>query len=186
MRLAQAGHLLAQVMSTNVKGLVVGELPWLSSSGVDGGQRILVREVLVEARRAEILANVLLGLVNASAIPLCVPLEFSSSGPLATGHSGSQRLDAGHGGRPRNGSRRWMPLVRHQGHVAQPQILPESFIVGENKGLVLLDRPAQRTAELVALETAESCRSRKSSARRARCCAETHRRCREARSCPKP
>ena len=67
----------------------------------------------------------------------------------------------------------------------KPKVLAEAFVVCEEKRLVFLDRPAERTAEHVALELRNRRRDRRSSARRARCCAGIRRRCRGAGSCPR-
>src|SRR2546429_9724073 len=42
--------------------------------------------------------------------------------------------------------------VRHQGHPAESQVLPEAFIVSEEECLALDDRSAKRTAEYAALK----------------------------------
>ena len=86
-----------------------------------------------------------MGLLKASAMPLAVPLELSSSGPLAMGHKREQRLDAGDGRGAGSG-------VRHEGEIAETELLAEAFVVAEEKRFVLLDRAAERTAEHVALE----------------------------------
>ena len=65
--------------------------------------------------------------------------------PIGHGPQAQQGLNAGDGGRPRGG-------VGHQRHIAQAEHLPVAFVVGEQEGLVLLDRPAQRSPELIALE----------------------------------
>ena len=40
--------------------------------------------------------------------------------------------------------------IRHERNVAQAEHLPESFVVPKKECLVLLDRPAQRSSELIA------------------------------------
>ncbi len=43
-------------------------------------------------------------------------------------------------------------VVRHQCDCAQSPVLPEAFVVAEEKELVVANGPAERAAELVALE----------------------------------
>ena len=70
------------------------------------------------------------------------------SGPFCTGHKREQRLatlgmvDVAAGG-----------IVRNQRHIAQAQMLAESFVVRRTRRVLsFLNRPSQRAAEFVALE----------------------------------
>src|SRR5260370_36264100 len=56
-----------------------------------------------------------------------------------------KRLNARHGCRPRS-------RVRHEGCGRLMQVLPEPFVVAEEKRLVLLDRPSPGSTKLVQLE----------------------------------
>src|SRR5260370_3664267 len=56
-----------------------------------------------------------------------------------------KRLNARHGCRPRS-------RVRHEGCGRMMQVLPEPFVVAEEKRLVLLDRPSRGSTKLVPLK----------------------------------
>src|SRR5260370_19244576 len=112
---------------------------------VNSRERIPVRKDLVEPGGSKVLANMLHRIRE----------RF---GDTARRSRGSQKIRAvGHqpqsqewrdtcnGAGPRQG-------IGHEREVAQPQILPEAFVISEQEGLVFPQGPAQRSAEDIALK----------------------------------
>ena len=86
-----------------------------------------------------------MGLVKASAMPLAVPLELNSSGPLAMGQSassGSSMLATACGAVT-------CTLSGTRVRSLKPELLAEAFVIAEEKRFVLLDRASERSAELL-------------------------------------
>src|SRR3984957_18145667 len=111
-------------------------------------ERVFVGNVPVDAGHAEILGGCLRAYVIVDA-DLGVALEQSTVGSRVKGqHSGRSRIDDA-GGAAVVGDISWS---RHVVDVRGIQHLLNSFIVHEEKNLVLLDGAAQSSAELVSTE----------------------------------
>ncbi len=108
--------------------------------GVDGGERILGRENVVDARGAEVFADGL----QRTAENLRDAAEIGGA-RRRSGPEIEQRLDAGSGGGAGG-------CVGDEGGGGLVQMLAKAFIVGEEESLVGSERTASGGAELVALE----------------------------------
>src|ERR1035437_2831883 len=119
---------------------------------VDAKQRVLWRNVVVNARRAKVFANPLQrmaeGFGNAAA-------QFRTVGHRPESQQGSGAgIDTDVGQRSTRIGYEALAgaAVGHQRHIAESQVLPVAFVVAEKKQLVFLDWAAQRPAKLIALK----------------------------------
>src|SRR5260370_23696695 len=131
MRLLQCRHLFTQVQHVAAEGIErrSGEVVAVVD-GVDSRKRIPLREIMVHSRSPKILSNRLQRAAEDFRDPAKVRCACWRRGPQI-----QKRLNARHGCRPRS-------RVRHEGCGRLMQVLPEPFVVAEEKRLVLLDRPS--------------------------------------------
>ena len=87
MLLLNAGDLLAQALVDEAERILRGRVGGAVVDGVDGEEQILAAEVVVEARGAEVFADVLLGMAEGFG-----DAARRSSGPFCDGPQGEQRL----------------------------------------------------------------------------------------------
>ena len=152
MLLLHARHLLAQAFVDEAQRILRRRIGGAVVDGVDAEEQILAGEIVIEARGAEVLADILFRMAEG--------LGDSAAEFRAVGHrpKRQQRFDGRiHANillRARGVGEIALArlVVRYQGHGAQAPVLPEALVVAEEEELVLPNRAAQRAAELVALK----------------------------------
>ena len=142
MLLLHAAYLLAQALVHQAQRIGRRRGGRAVVNGVGGEEQILAAQVIVEPRGAEVLPYVLRGM--AERLRDAAAQVWPVLGCVDT-HVRLPSRRVGQIALPRL-------VIGNQRHRAQPPVLPEAFVVAEEKQLVLLHRAAQRRAKLVALE----------------------------------
>src|ERR1700733_14828600 len=103
--------------------------------GIDGGQRVVGREILIDARGSEIFADVLDRIAEGFGDPAGSAVSVEQFGAVRDRPERKERLNAWHSLGPRCG-------VGGEREIAEAERLAETFVVNEEKCLVFDDRAA--------------------------------------------
>src|ERR1700744_1035623 len=112
---------------------------------INGRQRIVRRKILIDASRSEIFSNVLDRIAERFGDTARSAIRVKQLRPIGDGPQCEKRLNARHRLPPRS-------VVRDEREIAQSKRLTESFIIREEKRLVLHYRTTHRRAKHVALK----------------------------------
>src|SRR5262249_46787740 len=145
-------HLLAKRFVDRAERIPGGCIVCAVIDRVDAGQRIAVRDGVVQPRRSKILSN------DLQRVAISQPDSASERRPVLHRPKRQQLLRLRRNSNVHERSIRVLNqavscmVVRNQSHIAQAQMLSESLIISEQKRLVFLNGPSKRASEFISLE----------------------------------
>src|SRR5262249_37295428 len=112
---------------------------------VSGSEGIVLAEVLVEARSAEIFADMLHRVGKSFGDAAGCSISVQELGAVGDWPQREKRLNARHGSGARG-------IVGNKRKIAEAEILTEAFVIYKKEGFVFLKRAAERAAKFIALK----------------------------------
>ena len=120
--------------------------------GIRSSEDVLIRDVVIESHRAEILPNLLFGIrkglgkTTPQILAIGQWIQVVHKGQHGWIQVGNLNQSATRPGRQQTAPR---VLIRNNGQAAESQPLPEPFVVAKQEHLVPLDRASERSSKLV-------------------------------------
>src|SRR5579862_5556814 len=134
-RFAEADDLFAKENIDKAKGIAGWGMGFAIVGRVNGGERVFLREDLIESRCAEIFADSLQWIAVSESDSACGTGRSEQFWTIGDRPQGEKRPNAGD-------SARAGIVVGHEGNVTEAEILAVAFVVGEKEAFVFFDRAA--------------------------------------------